>query len=114
MVGVIINFKILYFKDNLKMILSKDLEVKFLVKVINITVNTLLINFMVKENIFGQMVHTMLEILEKEPDMILEDGFLQVKNHKYMKVSIQKIKSKEVESMYGIMDVYMKVTLTMT
>ena len=46
--------------------------------------------------------------------MILEDGFLRVKNRKYMKVSIQKTKSKEVESMYGRMDACMKVTLTMT
>ena len=59
MVGVTINSKILYFKDNSKMILSKDLEVKFLIKAINIMVNTLLTNFTVKENIFGLMVHTM-------------------------------------------------------
>ena len=113
-VGVTINSKIPYFKDSLKMISNKDLEVKFLVKAINIMVNTLLTNFMVKENIFGQMVHITLEILERDLDMILEDGFLRVKNRKYMKVFIQKTKSKEVESMCGIMDVCMKVTLTMT
>ena len=114
MAGVITNSKIQHFKGNLLMSSSKVLDQKFLVKEIDIMENMLLINFMVKENMFGRMELTILVISEKGKDMILEDGFLQVKNLKFIKDFTLKTKNKEVEDMFGTTDASMKEILITT
>ena len=105
MAGVITNSKIQSFKDNLLMTLSKVLDLKLLVKETDTMDSMLLINFTDMESMFGRMELTILGISEKDKGMILEDGFLQVKNLKFMKDFTRKTKSKEVEGMFGIMDV---------
>ena len=83
MVRVIMNFRLLFFRENFKMILSKDSEFSISIQEINILGNLLMISFMGKENTVGQAELFILVILNKALDMIMENGFLRVKKLKF-------------------------------
>jgi len=67
---------------------------------------------MVKESIFGVMVHITLANFYKDSNMAMENGNRQHKIMNYTSDSILGIKNKERENIYGIIDVFMTVSFT--
>lgn len=77
-----------FIKELLWNLSNMDMEYKNLLMEIYIRVNIVMVDLMVKVNIFGLMDHHMMEILQMEQDMVMDNGNLPIKTVIYILVSM--------------------------
>lgn len=88
-----------------------DMELKYLLMVINIKENIEKENSMGKVNIHGQTLLHLKVIFVKEWDMGMEHGDLLKLMEMFMLEHIKMIKKVDMVDMFGQMDAFMKETL---
>lgn len=101
--------EITFFKEPSNLILNKALELRLFKMEINIQEIIFKTSSMVKANMFGQRDLSIWDTLNMAIDKDLESGFLKNNKVKPMQDSIQMIKSMELVSIFGRMDVFIKV-----